>query len=172
MPRKSAASLETALASAVAQTPWGWVRVWASDRGVTSLEWPLSRRPTTCPAGSRATAHAETAAAQVAEYLEGRRRKFDVPVDWSGLPDFTRTVLQACSRVPYGRTVSYGELAAQAGRPRAARAVGQVMARNRLPLILPCHRVLARGGGLGGYGLGLKTKQHLLDLEQKRVHSN
>ena len=167
MPKTPTRRTDGALASAVAKTPWGWARVWASERGVTALEWPLSRRPASQAAGAQATHLAEQAAAQVLEYLEGRRRSFDVPVDWSGLPDFSRAVLQACGRVPYGKTLSYGELAAQAGRPRAARAVGQVMAKNRLPLILPCHRILAHDGSLGGYGLGLGLKQHLLDLEAK-----
>jgi methylated-DNA-[protein]-cysteine S-methyltransferase len=74
-------------------------------------------------------------------------------------------VLRALARVSYGRTVTYGELAARVGQPRGARAVGQAMARNPVPLVIPCHRVVASGGGLGGYGGGLALKRRLLDLE-------
>ena len=99
------------------------------------------------------------------QYLAGRRRRFTVPVDLSGVPAFQRRVLQALRRVPYGRTITYGQLAARAGRPRAARAVGQAMAHNPVPLIVPCHRVVASGGGLGGFGGGLALKRRLLALE-------
>jgi O-6-methylguanine DNA methyltransferase len=102
---------------------------------------------------------------EVGQYLAGRRRRFTVPVDLSGVPAFQRRVLQALRRVPYGRTITYGQLAARAGRPRAARAVGQAMAHNPVPLIVPCHRVVASGGGLGGFGGGLALKRRLLALE-------
>jgi methylated-DNA-[protein]-cysteine S-methyltransferase len=86
-------------------------------------------------------------------------------VDWSAVGGFTRQVLEACATVPFGQTVSYGDLARAVGSPRAARAVGQALGRNRMPLIVPCHRVLAAGGGLGGFGGGLEMKQRLLKLE-------
>ncbi len=91
----------------------------------------------------------------------------DVPVDLHARTTFQRRVLEACRRVAYGRTMSYAELAVAAGYPGAARAVGNVMANNRLSLIVPCHRVLAAGGRLGGYSnrLGLAMKKRLLALE-------
>lgn len=108
-----------------------------------------------------------TALAQVCEYLNGQRRAFDVPVDWEMLPPFQRAVLQATAQIPYGQTRTYGDLAAAIGHPRAARAVGRAEARNPLPLIIPCHRVIGRDGKLHGYGMadGLRTKEWLLKLE-------
>lgn len=105
---------------------------------------------------------------EIREYLAGRRRRFTVPADLSAATPFHRKVLAALARVPYGRTVTYGQLAARAGRPRAARAVGQAMANNPVPLIFPCHRVVAAGGGLGGFGGGLDLKRRLLALEAIR----
>jgi methylated-DNA-[protein]-cysteine S-methyltransferase len=105
--------------------------------------------------------------AELAEYLAGARREFSVPVDWDAVSGFTRRVLEACARVPFGETVSYGELARAVGSPRAARAVGQALGRNQAPMIVPCHRVLAAGGKLGGFGGGLERKRWLLELEGK-----
>jgi len=87
--------------------------------------------------------------------------------DWTGLSPFESKVLRVLLRVPYGVRISYGELARRAGNPGAARAVGHVMRRNRLPIFLPCHRVIQSSGKLGGYGPGLKWKRFLLTLESK-----
>jgi methylated-DNA-[protein]-cysteine S-methyltransferase len=105
---------------------------------------------------------------QLAHYFAGRLRTFRLPIDLSGLPPFTRTVLEVLQAVPFGTTTTYGELAARAGVPGAARAVGRAMAANPLPIIIPCHRVIAAGGQLGGYsgGDGLSTKRWLIDFEQ------
>jgi methylated-DNA-[protein]-cysteine S-methyltransferase len=99
------------------------------------------------------------------EYFEGRRRDFDLPLDLRIDADFRRRVLDELAGVPYGTTTTYGELARRAGRPRAARAVGVVMNRNPVPIVLPCHRVVGSDGGLVGYGGGLDRKEHLLRLE-------
>jgi methylated-DNA-[protein]-cysteine S-methyltransferase len=99
------------------------------------------------------------------EYFEGRRTSFDLPVDLRGRADFTRVVLEQLAQVPFGQVTTYGELAARAGRPRAARAVGTVMNRNPIPIVLPCHRVIGASGDLVGYGGGLDRKRKLLDLE-------
>ena len=99
------------------------------------------------------------------EYFEGRRRAFDLTLDLRGLPAFTLSVLRELARVPYGETTTYGALAAKAGHPRAARAVGTVMNRNRIPIVLPCHRVVGADGSLVGYGGGLDIKAKLLELE-------
>lgn len=105
---------------------------------------------------------------QLQQYFAGRRRCFHLPIDLSGLPAFTRRVLEILQAVPFGASITYGELAARAGTPGAARAVGQAMAANPLPIIIPCHRVLAVGGKLGGYsgGGGVNTKAWLLRFEQ------
>ncbi len=102
---------------------------------------------------------------QLDEYFEGKRRRFDLEIDVALLADFNRRVLKELARVPYGEVVTYGELAARAARPRAARAVGTVMNRNPLPIVLPCHRVIGANGKLVGYGGGLARKEALLRLE-------
>lgn len=105
---------------------------------------------------------------QLAEYFEGRRREFDLPLWVSGSP-FYREVWAALQKVPFGRTVTYGELAAAAGNPRAVRAVGGAMGANVLPLLIPCHRVVASGGKLGGFSYGPDWKKWLLELEQPEL---
>jgi methylated-DNA-[protein]-cysteine S-methyltransferase len=107
----------------------------------------------------------DAARRELDEYFEGRRRRFDLPVDVEFLADFNRRVLRELAGVPYGEMVTYGELAARAARPRAARAVGMVMNRNPLPIVLPCHRVVGANGKLVGYAGGLERKETLLRLE-------
>jgi methylated-DNA-[protein]-cysteine S-methyltransferase len=99
------------------------------------------------------------------EYFEGRRRDFDLELDLRVAPEFHRRVLDELARVGYGHTTTYGALAAQSGNPRAARAVGTVMNRNPIPIVLPCHRVVGSNGSLTGYGGGLDRKEWLLRLE-------
>jgi methylated-DNA-[protein]-cysteine S-methyltransferase len=123
--------------------------------------------PASIPAGvNGATAVLERAVAQLREYFAGERRVFDVPLDWSLTNGSQRRVLGTLfGTVGYGETVTYGELAALAGAPGAARAAGTFCARNRLGLFVPCHRVVG-AGGLGSYGsLGLDYKRRLLQLE-------
>jgi methylated-DNA-[protein]-cysteine S-methyltransferase len=107
----------------------------------------------------------DAARRELDEYFEGKRHSFDLPVDVALLADFNRRVLRELARVPYGEVVTYGELAARAARPRAARAVGMVMNRNPLPIVLPCHRVIGANGKLTGYAGGLERKETLLRLE-------
>jgi methylated-DNA-[protein]-cysteine S-methyltransferase len=107
----------------------------------------------------------DTARRELGEYFEGRRRSFDLPLDVTFVAEFNRRVLRELARVPYGEVVTYGELAARAARPRAARAVGMVMNRNPLPIVLPCHRVVGSNGKLTGYAGGLDRKETLLRLE-------
>ena len=99
------------------------------------------------------------------EYLDGKRHAFDLELDLRGQPEFYLRVLGELARVEYGETTTYGELAARAGNPKAARAVGTVMNRNPIPIVLPCHRVVGANGSLTGYGGGLHRKEMLLRLE-------
>ena len=107
----------------------------------------------------------DAARRELDEYFAGRRHDFDLPIDVALLAEFNRRVLRELARVPYGEVVTYGELAARAARPRAARAVGMVMNRNPLPIVLPCHRVVGSTGKLVGYAGGLHRKEALLRLE-------
>jgi methylated-DNA-[protein]-cysteine S-methyltransferase len=102
---------------------------------------------------------------QLDEYFAGKRTRFDLDVDLRLARDFGRTVLDELSRVPFGEVTTYGALAARAGKPRAARAVGTIMNRNPVPIVLPCHRVVGANGSLVGYAGGLERKQMLLQLE-------
>jgi methylated-DNA-[protein]-cysteine S-methyltransferase len=102
---------------------------------------------------------------QLDEYFEGRRREFDLPLDWRLSHGFRNEVLHELLRVPYGETATYAEMAARAGNPRAYRAAGSACGSNPMPVVVPCHRVVASGGGLGGYGGGIDVKKYLLRLE-------
>ena len=99
------------------------------------------------------------------QYFEGRRRGFEVPVDWTLTRGFTRKVLRATARIPFGRLSTYRDVASRAGSERAYRAAGNALGSNPIPIVVPCHRVVHAGGGLGGYTGGLGRKQFLLTLE-------
>ncbi|MDE0226906.1 MAG: methylated-DNA--[protein]-cysteine S-methyltransferase [Gammaproteobacteria bacterium] len=107
------------------------------------------------------------ATAQIEEYFQGTRREFDLDLAPTGTP-FQLAVLDALATIPYGETRSYGEVAAQIGKPKAVRAVGAANGRNPLPIVLPCHRVIGADGSLTGFGGGLETKRYLLELEGSR----
>lgn len=106
---------------------------------------------------------------QMVEFLKGKRTRFDIKVDWSGMTPFQIAVRKAVMAVSYGKTASYGEIAATVGKPQAPRAVGGVQAANPISFVIPCHRIVGSDGSLHGYGGfgGLETKQWLLDLEAK-----
>jgi methylated-DNA-[protein]-cysteine S-methyltransferase len=112
-------------------------------------------------AGTGTDAILGAARQQLAEYFAGRRRAFELPLDVRGT-EFDRSVWEALGAVAYGDTVTYGQLARSIGHPRAARAVGAALGRNPLAIVVPCHRVVAAGGGLGGFGGGLARKRLLL----------
>ena len=100
------------------------------------------------------------------DYFVGKRRKFDLPLDLDiNCTRFQKKLYRYTSKIPYGTVVTYGELARQMGQPDAARAIGGGMGRNPIPIIIPCHRVVAAGGLLGGFGAGIKYKKILLGLE-------
>jgi methylated-DNA-[protein]-cysteine S-methyltransferase len=102
---------------------------------------------------------------ELEEYFEGRRRSFDVKVDLSKIQGFSRKVLQQTSRIPFGSVITYRDVATRAGSPRAVRAAGNALGANPVPIVVPCHRVVRTGGGLGGYTGGLQRKETLLELE-------
>jgi methylated-DNA-[protein]-cysteine S-methyltransferase len=109
----------------------------------------------------------ETAACkELHAYFNGQLRSFSSPCDLSGLSPFTRAVLRMATKIPYGEVRSYQWVAQRLRKPKAARAVGNALARNPIPVIIPCHRVVRSDGSLGGYALGLEWKRRLLELER------
>jgi O-6-methylguanine DNA methyltransferase len=136
----------------------------ASARGLTAIG--LGRRDEAPDRAARRLV--ERAREELLEYLGGRRTFFSVPADLSALPEFQRRVLETAQRIPFGEARPYGWVAERTGSPGAARAVGTALARNPVPLVVPCHRVLRSDGSLGGYSLGPgpELKRALLDLER------
>lgn len=127
--------------------------------------------PATPPVRARLDAGAfPEAASQLTEYFAGKRRAFDLALEAEGT-EFQRRVWQELSRIPYGETISYRELARRVGNPSAVRAVGGANGRNPLPIVIPCHRVIASDGSLAGFGGGLAAKQFLLRLEGVAIAS-
>jgi methylated-DNA-[protein]-cysteine S-methyltransferase len=160
----------------IADTPVGPLLLAVTERGLCRISFdPEPERETEQLArtfGSRvlrAGRPLDPVKRELDEYFEGRRRAFDLSVDLRGRSNFTRTVLDELARVPFGEITTYGRLAARTGRPNAARAVGTIMNRNPIPIVLPCHRVVGSNGSLVGYGGGLERKRLLLDLEHAPV---
>jgi methylated-DNA-[protein]-cysteine S-methyltransferase len=156
----------------VVESPIGPLFLAASDRGVCRISFEpdpeqhlelLAR--TFGPRVLRSSAPVETARRELDEYFAGRRQAFEVTTDVRAAAPFAQRVLAELARVPFGETTTYGALAQKVGAPRAARAVGTVMNRNTLPIVLPCHRVVGSNGSLTGYAGGLHVKERLLRLE-------
>jgi methylated-DNA-[protein]-cysteine S-methyltransferase len=148
-------------------TPISPLAVKASARGLAEIEFcpiPVADDSYT-KGGVKAVMLARQAVDEIGEYFAGRREHFEVELDWDQTKGFYRRVLEALLAVPYGETITYAELAALAGRPKAARAVGTALHFNPWPIVVPCHRVVKSDGSLGGYGGGVEFKQRLLVLE-------
>jgi methylated-DNA-[protein]-cysteine S-methyltransferase len=151
-------------------TPLGTLLVAASPLGLRRIAYDPTPEVEAERLASRfgprvLRASLDDARRELDEYFAGRRRAFDLRLDLEGVAPFHRRVLDELARVPYGSVTTYGRLAAEAERPRAARAVGTVMNRNPIPIVLPCHRVVGSTGKLVGYGGGLGRKARLLELE-------
>jgi methylated-DNA-[protein]-cysteine S-methyltransferase len=131
------------------------------ERGFTPR--PFVERPDSGNAPSQRVI--DQVASQLREYFGGRRDDFDLPLDLSGLPPFTRDVLEATAKVPFGHLDTYRGIATQIGKPGATRAVGNALNRNPIPVVVPCHRIIRSDGTAGGYGGGLDIKFRLLALE-------
>ena len=146
-----------------AGTAGGLIRLAYADGGIEPILVSLSARVS--PRILEVPVRLDPIRRQLDEYFERRRRHFDMPIDWTLVRGFGRRVLEATAAIPYGSVATYREVAEEAGSPRAVRATGNALGANPLPIVIPCHRVLRTGGGLGGYGGGLARKQSLLDLE-------
>lgn len=159
-------------------TPVGRVLAAATDRGLARLAYidthggadavidDLAARVS--PRILERPADFDELARELEQYFAGMRRAFDLPVDWSLVPGFGRRVLRATARIPYGAVASYGEVAALAGSPGGARAAGNALGANPVPIVVPCHRVVRAGGALGGYTGGVERKERLLAVERVR----
>lgn len=148
----------------VAATPKGLVRVsYTEFRREEDVLEELARRVS--PRVLEAPAKLDPVRRELDEYFAGRRREFGVAIDWSHLAGFTRDVLRTTAAIPFGDVSTYAGVAQAAGRPRAVRAAGNALGANPMPVVVPCHRVLRTGGGLGGYTGGLERKEFLLRLE-------
>jgi methylated-DNA-[protein]-cysteine S-methyltransferase len=156
-------------------TDLGWLGVTISQRGILRLAFDqptpgAAWRALGMPPAGRPDDHPLLVELQerLCRFAQGQPEDLaELPIDWSGLSRFQVRVLEACRRIAWGQTRSYGQLAQEVGSPRAARAVGGVMSRNRVPLIIPCHRVVGSGGALGGFSSrsGLRMKRRLLRME-------
>jgi methylated-DNA-[protein]-cysteine S-methyltransferase len=167
------------VAYATVDSPFGELLVARTDRGVVRLALPTHRgnqrsreevleelATVVSPRVLESPKRLDEERRELEDYFEGKRHEFDVPVDWSLLsPGFRSRALHAVARIPYGKTKTYTEIAKSAGNPRAFRAAGTACGHNPIPLIVPCHRVVQSGGGVGNYGGGPKMKEALLHLE-------
>ena len=161
----------------VFESAWGWVGVCGSEGGVRYATLPESapdralvalEESMRAPLPEHRPGAFAAYRAQLAEYLAGERTSWDVPLELDGASAFFRRAWEACRSIPVGETRSYAWLAAEAGNPRAARGAGRAMARNRVPILVPCHRVIGTDGGLHGFGgPGLPLKARLLNLEAR-----
>ncbi len=146
-------------------TPIGKLTIVGDESAIHHILLPnqlADPQPDWMPAGS--TCPVADCARQLREYFAGARQNFDLPLKPSGTP-FQRKVWETLLDIPFGETIAYSELAKRVGKPKAARAVGSANGANRIAIVIPCHRVIAADGTLGGYGGGLDVKQQLLDLE-------
>ena len=148
-------------------TQLGGVVLAATDKGLAGLWFDAQKHSPDMTGWQTDDAHPvlRAAAAQLLDFLAGRRATFDVPLDLSHGTDFQRAVWQALREIPAGATTSYGALSARVGRPTAVRAVGAAVGRNPVSVIVPCHRVVGATGALTGYAGGLERKTALLQLE-------
>ena len=152
------------------ETPHGWVEIAASPKGITSIDLSpttrrmISQRP---QVGENATVAALLleARTQLLAYFTGSRRDFSLPLDYSAGTPFQRRVWKAITRIPYGRVRSYQWVAIRVGGKQYARAVGMALGANPVPMVVPCHRIIAQDGSLGGFSCGLPVKRRLLRLE-------
>lgn len=162
------------LATAVVETPIGALRLAVSEAGVARIGLPRSSGPGFAGWLRSSFADAERVpwlplldklSQELIEYFGGRRREFEVPLDLRGT-EFQLSVWREIAAIPYGETRTYGGIADAAGRPRAVRAVGTATGNNPVPILVPCHRVIAAQGRLGGFSGGLDVKRRLLALER------
>ena len=144
-------------------TPRGLLRIKYADEPIEGVLADVADRVS--PRILRAPSRTDPVRRELDGYFALRRQRFDLPIDWSLVHGFAGGVLRETARIPFGDVRSYGQVAARAGSPRAARAAGNALGSNPIPIVVPCHRVLHADGKLGGYSGGLDRKRFLLALE-------
>lgn len=151
----------------VLSTDWGYMAATWTDRGLWDLEFPVQDKPSQPDSeiSSEVKYWSEQLGQELAIYLRGFAVSFGVPIDWRGYTAFQSEVLRFTASIPYGQTMTYGAVGHAIGVPKGARAVGGALHINRVPIIIPCHRVLGAKGKLTGFAGGLEIKQALLLLE-------
>jgi methylated-DNA-[protein]-cysteine S-methyltransferase len=154
----------------VAVTPRGVVRISYASEIADQVLAELAQRVS--PRVLRLPRRTDELRRELDEYFAGSRQQFAIPVDWSLIRGFAEGVLRATAGVPFGQVTTYRQMAEAAGSPRASRAAGNALGSNPIPIVVPCHRVLHSGGGLGGYAGGLERKKLLLTLEGSLVTDN
>ena len=161
------------VAYGVAESPLGPLTVLVTPRGLARISYDDESTDEgldeaadrLSPRILRSPERTDAVRRQLDEYFAGRRHDFEVPIDWRLVRGFAGNVLRATARIPFGEVSSYRQVAAAAGSPNAYRAAGNALGSNPIPIVVPCHRVLHAGGGLGGYTGGLERKRFLLTLE-------
>jgi methylated-DNA-[protein]-cysteine S-methyltransferase len=149
----------------IIQTKLGAFRARYTPRGVTALEFPRRTAPRSVPPLEKAPSFIRRLAQQLKQYAAGKTVRWSVPVDLSSGTHFQQKVWRSLTKIPRGRTQSYAWVARKIGKPNATRAVGTACGANPVPVVIPCHRVIASDGSLGGFGGGLPMKRRLLRLE-------
>lgn len=157
-------SSETIRNQIVMSSPVGKLCLIASDRGLVAIDVRNVRAVREQETSASAQKILSATMKQLEQYFAGKRTSFNIPLDLEGT-DFQQQAWRALCRIPYGKTISYGQQAKNMNKPKAFRAVGSANGKNPIPIIVPCHRVVSGDGSLGGYSLGLKMKQQLLALE-------
>ena len=157
--------------SGYAKTAVGEFLIRASKRGIVSINFPTKRRSDlSIPVSSQESLqHIKMCEKGLLRFFKGRQAELSgIPIDWQQFGTFDRRIYQALRNVPPGETICYGELARRSGFPKAARAVGNALNRNPVPILIPCHRVLRKDGSLGGFSSGIGWKRKLLHLDKKQ----
>lgn len=157
------------------KTDIGAIRVTASVQGVFQVDLLgkayIPKTGLNVESPSLALQNAVAALEQILDYLNGKRKFFDLPIDWELVTSFQKSVLEITQFIPFGEILTYGQIAAKLGKPKASQAVGGALGRNPMPIIIPCHRVVAANGNLTGFSAaeGILTKQWLLELEGHKI---
>lgn len=149
------------MAKMMIPSPLGKIIVSADEVGICSLDFDEN-----VPKCQESNTHIEQLIVELDEYFKGKRKEFSVALNPKGTP-FQQGVWEVLQGIPYGKTISYSEEADFLKHPKAVRAVANANGKNPIPIVIPCHRVIAKGGGIGGYSGGLWRKEFMLDLEQK-----